>query len=155
DEVLGAESFFDVREVVVGGLEEIRALASSLHGFAVAGCIERTGSRARRALTGALERVELVVSDTGGFVGERHYRAVRCRCTSSMRGKLPPATTGAERPARCVAAGTPRERIIQPGTRRPPSRTTPVPSTSRCVADREGSPQWHQAAPRPHRRRSP
>jgi len=71
-EVLGAEALLDVREVVVGRLEQVGALAPRGGGLGVAVRRELVRRGARGALAGALERVEFIVADAGGFVAEAH-----------------------------------------------------------------------------------
>jgi hypothetical protein len=73
-EVLGAEALLDVREVVVGGLDQVGALAPDAGGLGVAVGGQRRSRRLRRLLAGALEGVELVVVDAGTFVGKGHEK---------------------------------------------------------------------------------
>ena len=76
-EVLGAEAFLDVGEEVVGGLDEVGAFAAGGGGFGVAVGGEGVGRGAGGFLAGALEGIELIVTDAGGFVGERHGKMMR------------------------------------------------------------------------------
>ena len=68
-EVLGAETFLDVREVVILGLDQIAALATRCCRLAITMIRQQACGRACGTLTSALERIELIVTDTGGFVG--------------------------------------------------------------------------------------
>src|SRR4029453_12735788 len=88
DEVLGAESFLDMGEVVIGGLDEICTFASRLRGLGVPVLADPARGCGGRALAGGLDRVEPIVANTGGFVGERHCRVIGWRSVRGARPRL-------------------------------------------------------------------
>jgi hypothetical protein len=62
----------DVGEDVVGGLDEVAALAASVGGLGVTVALEEGRGGLGGLLAGALEGIELIVVNAGGFVGQRH-----------------------------------------------------------------------------------
>src|SRR5580704_5170961 len=76
-EIFRAEAFLDVRDKMIVGLDEIGALAAHARGLAIAMRRQQRCRSPGGALAGALERIELVITHTGGFVAERHGSMTR------------------------------------------------------------------------------
>ncbi len=95
-EVLCAEALLDVREKMVPGLDEVGALAARRRGLGVAVRGELAGGRGGRALARALERVEFVVADAGGFVAEAHVSNC-ARRSSRSNSRRPGSRRGSRR----------------------------------------------------------
>ena len=73
DEVLGAEPLFDVREITLGRLDEIRALAAAHLDFRDAETPNHVGRRSAGELRPALERIERAIVDARTRVGHAFH----------------------------------------------------------------------------------
>ena len=71
DEILGAQSLFDVGEEFIGGFDEIGAFAAHVGRLAQAEFLQRPRRGRRGALAGAFECVQRTVIDAAAFVGQR------------------------------------------------------------------------------------
>ena len=79
DEVLRAEPLFDVREITVGCLDEIRTLAAAHLDFRDAETPNRVGRRTAGELRAALERIERAIVDARTRVGHAFHDASQWR----------------------------------------------------------------------------
>ena len=87
DEILGAEALLDVGEEVVGGLHEVAALAASVGGLGVTVALEEGRGGLGGLLAGALEGIELIVVNAGGFVGQRHEEKAENLTAKNAKGR--------------------------------------------------------------------
>ena len=77
DEVLRAEPLFDVREITLGRLDEIRALAAAHLDFRDAEPPNHVGRRSAGELRPALERIERAIVDARTRVGHAFHGQVQ------------------------------------------------------------------------------
>ena len=85
DEVLRAETFFDVREERVGGFDEIRAFAAAHLDFGDAKPLQHVGGRSAGGLRAPLERIERAIIDARAGIGHAVH-GFCLECTEGSRG---------------------------------------------------------------------
>ena len=68
DQILGPKAFLNMREKMVFALDQIGTFAARRRRFSVTVRGQFPCRFAGRLLAGALKRIELIITDTGGFV---------------------------------------------------------------------------------------